>query len=1001
MSQPYRLRSGGCIDREHATAFQFDGTNFEGHAGDTLASALLANGVHLVARSFKYHRPRGILSAGSEEPNALVTVHRGAGRVDPNTRATTVELHDGVSASSQNRWPSLKHDFSSINDRLSAMLPAGFYYKTFMWPRQAWHQFYEPRIRERAGLGAAPVEPDPDSYSQRYAHCDVLVIGAGPAGLAAAQEAARQSLRVILCDEQPTLGESLLYADDSQIDDLAPSIWRAALLQDLGARPNVRLLPRTTAFGYFAHNFVGLVEKLTDHLPAGDLRAQGARERLWQVRARFVILATGAVERPLVFRNNDRPGIMLAGAVQRYVRQYAVLPGKRIVACVSDPSGYEAVRSCRDAGADIIVVDLAGTATDASGSADSSRGNQTLVGYVPVDTRGRRRVSSVAVQAKRADGALTGNSRWFDCDLVMMAGGWTPNVNLHSQSRGTVAWDDHAQGFLPNRAAQAAVSAGASRGVAGLQQCVIDGRAIARDIGLRCGVTFAAGASLLPASLAKRPTVAVLPAARIGDGNKAFVDFQNDVTARDIRLAVREGFESVEHFKRYTTLGMATDQGRTSNINGLAIAAQSLQLDMSKVGLTTFRVPYTPVTFGALAGPYRSAQFDPVRVTPMHDRAVALGAVFEDVGPWKRARYFARAGEEASAAIERECRVVRSTVGVFDGSTLGKIEVVGPDAAELMNRIYTNSWSKLEPRRCRYGLMLRDDGYIFDDGVVGRIDAERFHVTTTTSGAANVLHHMEDFLQTEYSDLRVWLTPITEQWAVIAVQGPRAREVIEPLVDDIDVSRDAFPHMALRIGHICGVPVRLFRVSFTGELGFEVNIPASQGAMVWDAIYARATTLGGVPYGTDAMHVLRAEKGYIIIGQETDGTVTASDAGLDWAVGKTKGDFVGKRSLNRAALLEAPRQQLVGLWSCDERTVLIEGAQLLPEFTIDALPKSQGHVTSAYFSVAAGRPIALALLANGRARHGELVHATSNRGVVPVRVAPPIFVDPENHRLAL
>ncbi len=994
MSQSNRLPHGGTIDRSRKLAFEFDGRRFTGHPGDTLASALLANGVHLVGRSFKYHRPRGILGAGVEEPNALVTVHRGPGRDDPNTRATAIALFDGLSASSQNRRPSLRFDVGAVNSWLSPLLPAGFYYKTFLWPRSAWHRFYEPWIRSKAGLGPAPTLPDPDCYAQRFAHCDLLIVGGGPAGLAAADSATAQGQRVILCDERDELGSTLVSSGEALVEGLPAAEWRRRLLEALATRPNLRILPRTTAFGYFAQNFVGLLERLGDqgsqaHSDPIPPTKQRAREKLWQVRASRVILATGAIERPLVFAGNDRPGVMLASAAQSYIRQYAVLPGRRVMVCVADDSGYEAAIACRQAGAEVAVSDVRMQVTEAQAASARAAGIEDLPGCVPTGTGWKHRVHSLRVHQLHGDGSF-GRRRIHQCDLVLMAGGWTPTVHLHSQSRGTVAWNDALQAFVPDRSVQDVESAGACRGLAGLGSCVADGRAV---------VTAGAARSPLPAT--SRSRLAVLPGFAEHDAETAFVDFQNDVTVRDIRLAIREGFTSAELFKRYTTLGMATDQGRTSNLNGLAVAADALGCTAPQVGLTTFRAPYTPVTFGTLAGQQRGLDFEPVRVTPIHQRAVALGAVFEDVGQWKRARFFPNRGEGMHAAVARECRATRESVGIFDASTLGKIEVVGPDAAEFMDRIYINAWSRLQPGRCRYGVMVRDDGFIYDDGVVGRLAPDRFHVTTTTTGAARVLHHMEDYLQTEFSGLRAWLTSTTEQWAVIAVQGPNARRVLAPLVHGIDLERESFPHMAVRMGWICGVATRLFRVSFTGELGFEINVPAAWGAMIWEAVYAEALRYDGVAYGTETMHVLRAEKGYIIVGQETDGTVTAADVGLDGLIGKDKGDFVGKRSLQRASLQTGSRKTLVGLLSCDGRSLLEEGAQILGAPLSHAVAnRSIGHVTSAYESVACGRPIALALLSDGRARVGQTVHVTSRHATIAAKVTGPVFYDPEGARLA-
>ncbi len=1001
----YRCAAGGRIDRSRPLRFMFDGKSYEGFAGDTLASALLANGVHLVARSFKYHRPRGILTAGAEEPNALVTLSRDAARYTPNLRATQIELYDGLVAQSQNRWPSLAHDVGRVNDALSAFFPAGFYYKTFMWPRKAWKLLYEPFIRRAAGLGLAPSQADPDRYAQRYAHCDVLVVGAGPAGIAAALAAADLGARVILCDEQAEFGGSLLGDGAARIDGIDALAWVQQSMAALQQNPRVTLLTRTTAFGYFPHNFVGLHERLTDHLAIPPVHQP--RERLWQVRAQAVVLAAGALERPLVFPGNDRPGIMLAGAAQAYLNRYGVRVGDRLVVVTACDAAYQAALDLHAAGMVVAAVaDVrpapSGDLTDAANRA----GIEVLPRSTVLGTEGDLRVRAIAL-GESGDGPVRA-SRRINCDTVLMSGGFTPSVHLFSQSRGKLAWNEGLQAFLPSQSAECERSAGACRGITGLAQALVDGatagagaapvqsgRAHGRSTRAFVVDTLArgAGASLVDGYLG------ALPETSRPSTEKSFVDWQHDVTVRDLRLASREGFRSIEHVKRYTTTGMATDQGKTSNLNALAIVAQSLDVPIPEVGLTSFRMPYTPVTFGSLAGISRGDLFDPKRTTPTHEWAEAKGAVFENVGLWKRARYFPRPGEDLHAAVARECLAVRGACGIFDGSTLGKIEVVGADAAEFMNRLYINSWSGLAVGGSRYGILCRDDGFIYDDGVVARTAADRFHVTTTTGGAPRVLAMMEDFRQTEWPELKVWLTSTTEQWAVIAVQGPNARRVLEPLIENIDFSPAALPHMGVARGRICNVPLLLFRVSFTGELGFEVNVPADYGAAVWEEIYAAGRAHGMVEYGTEAMHVLRAEKGYIIVGQDTDGTVTPDDAGLNWAVGKNKPDFVGKRSLERASMKAKDRKQLVGLRTRAAGTVLEEGAQIAARPGQKPPMELIGHVTSAYYSSVLGYPIALALIAGGRARMGETLYVPMPGGELEVEVTSPVFYDPTGARI--
>ncbi|MGA2342256.1 MAG: sarcosine oxidase subunit alpha family protein [Steroidobacteraceae bacterium] len=992
-----RAPAGGRVDRSRPVRFTFDGKSFEGFAGDTLASALLANDVHLVGRSFKYHRPRGILAAGSEEPSALVTVERDESRRTPNLRATQIELYDGLCAYSQNRWPSLKLDIGRVNDWLSPFFPAGFYYKTFMWPPKAWKALYEPLIRRAAGLGVAPTLPDPDRSAQRDAHCDLLVVGAGPAGLAAALAAADSGARVILCDESTEFGGSLLGDPAARINGEAALDWVLRSITELGKQARVTLLSRTTAFGYFPHNFVGLCERLTDHLATPP--AHLPRERLWQVRARRVVLATGAIERPLVFPGNDRPGIMLAGAAQSYINRYGVRVGDRVVVVTACDASYQAALDLHAQGVDIAVIaDVRSSATGVLPEAARRAGIETLKGATVLRTDGGQRVRAISIGESDGAGQVRGVRR-FNCDAVLMSGGFTPSVHLFSQSRGKLLWSDALQAFIPGQSAERERSVGACRGAMDLAQALEDGASAGADAGRESPSRPARQFLVDALPRGTGASLGELPAGNPPSRLKAFVDWQHDVTTKDIKLAAREGFRSIEHVKRYTTTGMATDQGKTSNLNALAIVSQEESRPIAAVGLTTFRMPYTPTTFGSFAGISRGDLFDPKRTTPTHAWAEAKGAVFENVGLWKRARYFPRPGETMHAAVARECLAVRSACGIFDASTLGKIEVVGADAAEFMNRLYVNSWSGLGVGRARYGILCRDDGFIYDDGVVARLDKDRFHVTTTTGGAPRVLALMEDYRQTEWPDLKVWLTSTTEQWAVIAVQGPNSRRVLEPLVSDIDLSAAAFPHMSVARGKISGVPMLLFRVSFTGELGYEINVPADYGAAVWESVYASGQAHGIVEYGTETMHVLRAEKGYIIVGQDTDGTVTPDDAGLAWAVGKNKPDFVGKRALDRASMKAADRKQLVGLRARDGRTLLEEGAQVAAKAQQAPPMELIGHVTSSYASSALKGPIALALIAGGRARMGQTLYLPMPTGDIEVEVTSPVFYDPTGGRI--
>ncbi|CDZ70348.1 Sarcosine oxidase, alpha subunit [Neorhizobium galegae bv. orientalis] len=983
-SGTFRIKGVGRLTPARTARFTFDGKSYTALEGDTVASALLAHGVHLLGRSFKYHRPRGILSAGPEEPNALIDVSRDAARRQPNVRATVQEVFDGAKIASQNRWPSLKFDVGAVNNLFSPFFAAGFYYKTFMWPREAWVKVYEPFIRRAAGLGVAPTEEDPDHYANRYAHCDVLIAGAGVAGLTAALSAAATGQSVFLVDEQPEVGGALHYDAATTIDGQNGYDWAQATAAKLKAMPNVTVLTRTTVFGYYNHGFLGLVERVTDHVakPGKD----SPRERLWQVRAKKVVLATGSIERHMVFANNDRPGIMLASAARTFLNHHGVAVGRQVGVYTAHDSAYEAAFDLKRAGVSIAaIVDCRADPGEALLAEARGLGISVLSGHSVTDTGGRLRISSMTVV--RNGGT---NARKIPVDALIVSAGWTPSVHLFSQSRGKLRFDDVNQRFLPDIYAQDCVSIGGCNGTDDLAELIDEAIAAGGgSVALSGENRFEWTGGMIGAAEGAGPDTTV----------KAFVDFQHDVTAKDIRLAVREGMHSIEHIKRFTTNGMASDQGKLSNMHGLAIAAEMLDRPIPKVGLTTFRAPYTPVTYGTLVGHSRGDLFDPARKTPMHALETAEGAEFEDVGNWKRAWYYPKRGEDMLAAVNRECRTVREVAGVFNGSTLGKIEVVGPDAAQFLNLIYTNAWDSLKPGKSRYGIMTREDGFVYDDGVVGRLAEDRFHVTTTTGGAPRVLHHMEDYLQTEFPHLKVWLTSTTEQWAVIAVQGPKAREIIQPFVEGVDISNEAFPHMSVAECSVMGVPARLFRVSFTGELGYEINVPADYGPAVWKAIWERAEPMGACLYGTETMHVLRAEKGYIIVGQDTDGTVTPHDAGLGWAVSSKKPDFVGIRGLKRPDLVRENRKQLVGLLTKDPALVLEEGGQIVADPN-QAKPMTMlGHVTSAYWSENCARSIALALVAGGRARIGETLHVPLKDRTIEVEVTDMVFFDKDGGRI--
>ena len=988
----FRIKGKGRVDHSQPVSFSFDGRKLQGLRGDTVASALLAEGTHLMGRSFKYHRPRGAVSAGSEEPNALIGTSRGPGRFEPNTRATMQELRNGLIAQSQNKWPSLAFDMGAINDRAYMLFSAGFYYKTFMWPKSFWDKVYEPVIRGAAGLGKSPIEPDPDHYASRNLHTDVLVVGGGAAGIAAALVAAQSGVDVTLVDENPEMGGSLLSDPDVKIDAQPAWEWLENQMARLHAA-GVRVMTRTTAIGYYHQNMVGLTQRLTDHLDTPP--ANAPRERMWHVRAQQVVLAQGALEKPLVFDCNDRPGIMLAGSAQTYLNRYGVRVGDRAVIVTSHDSAYYTAFDLSDHGTKIAaIVDTRETVSNDLASRARQRGIELLTGHTVTSTSGRLRVKSARVNPVK--GGKVGAARVIACDTLLMSGGWTPSLHLFSHTKGALSWDAENQTFLPGVRTEECEIAGAGRGLWGYAAVLEDGAAA----GLRALSGLGRDGKVLSFEVRNdRPGTGVsqkeLPTDRSAGKAKAFIDFQNDVTAKDIRLAVREGMRSIEHVKRYTTNGMATDQGKMSNINGLMIAADALNKQPPQVGLTTFRPPYTPTTFGTFAGYLRHDAFQLTRKTPIDSWAEQQGAVFEPVAQWRRAWYFPQRGEDMHAAVARECKATRESIGIFDASTLGKIEVTGPDAVEFMNRMYTNPWTKLAPGRCRYGLLLGEDGFIRDDGVIGRMSDDLFHVTTTTGGAARVLTMMEDYLQTEWPDLDVWLTSTTEQWSTVALNGPNVLNMLIPLVEGVDFAN--FPHMSVAECTVAGLPARLFRLSFTGEVGFEINVPARHGLTLWKALMEAGKPYNICPYGTETMHVLRAEKGYIIVGQDTDGTVTPQDAGLSWAIGQNKPDFVGKRSLARPDIVAKGRKQLVGLLT-EDGSKLEEGAQIVLDPNQPLPMKMVGHVTSSYDSTM-GHPIALAVVEGGHDMMGSTVFIPMLDGTKRAKITSTVFYDPENSRL--
>jgi len=1009
----FRLNSGGrLIDRSAAVTFSFNGAALTGFAGDTLASALLANDRVLVGRSFKYHRPRGVIASGAEEPNALMGVGQGA-RFEPNQRATTTDLTEGMHAISQNHWPSLEHDIGAINAAVASLAPvfsAGFYYKTFMYPRAAWKHVYEPVIRRAAGLGKAPTEADPDSYEHMHAFCDVLVIGAGPAGLMAARAAAASGARVWLVEQTAHLGGRALVEEDVEIDGKPAADWAAAQEAALAEMDNVVIRRRCMASGLYDHGWALLYERVADHAGPAD----APRHRLWKMRARQIVVATGAIERPLTFAMNDVPGVMLAGAVRDYIRLWGVCPGRRAVVFANNDDAYRTALALHEAGAEVAaVVDPRAEAAGPLPDAARARRIPVHAGHGLAKVKGAKRVEGVEIGRITASGQMGGAGSTLSCDLVAMSGGWSPVVHLYSHAGGKLAWDEAGAMFRPHPERGAPIGpdgaintrcAGAANG----EMMTAPALADAAEAGLAAAVAagFTGAAAELPGVVEPEqgplgPHWFTPSRGKYVHGTKHWVDYQNDVTAADVRVAAREGYESVEHTKRYTTLGMATDQGKTSNINGLALLADELGLPIPEVGTTTFRPPYTPISFGAIGGRERGPLFKAIRKTPMHDHHAANGADFEPVGDWFRPYCYRREAEDRQTAVTREVLNTRANVGMLDASTLGKIAVKGPDAPAFLDRIYTNMMSSLAIGRCRYGLMCTENGFLFDDGVVVRLAEDEYLLHTTSGGSDRVAGHLEEWLQTEWWDLRVHSLNVTDNWAQIAVAGPKAREVLGAIAaHDLDLSAGALPFMSMAEGTMAGCPVRVFRITFSGELGFEVATPAVFGQALWDAIAKAGAPHEIMPYGTEALHIMRAEKGFIMIGDETDGTVTPQDLGLSWAVSKKKADFIGKRAQARIDLTRPDRKQLVGLMTEDPVRVLPDGAHAVAELREKGKPmRTIGHVTSTYFSPTLGRSIAMGLIARGRERMGEVLKFPLEDGsAIRAEVVDPVFYDKEGAR---
>ena len=985
MNAAYRV-AGGLVDRDKPLRFIFDGRPMNGLAGDTLASALIANGVRLVGRSFKYHRPRGIFSAGPEEPNALVEL-RGGARREPNTKATTVELHEGLEAESQNRWPSLRFDLRAVHQLAGPLLVAGFYYKTFMWPASFWEKLYEPAIRRSAGLGRLSGEPDPDVYEKAFATYDLLVIGAGPAGLAAALAAGRAGARVMLVDEDFLVGGRLL-SELTEIDGMPGAHWVRQAENELASLGNVRILRRTSVFGVYDGEY-GLLERVADHLPSPAEFMP--RQRLWKIVAREALLASGATERPMVFAGNDLPGVMLASAVRSYVNRFAASPGRRAIVFTATDDGWRTAAGLRRCGVGVEAV--LDTRPDVAGPVRALAGDRRIhLGARVTACRGGQALKSVEfVDASARQHTLA-------ADLLAVSGGWNPNVALATHLGGKAAWSAEASMLLAVDPPATLSLAGAAAGRLTLAAALADGarwglEAAAR-LGLHAGkpVHYRTG----------QEAAAATPMWHVGGSPKtAFVDLQNDVTAKDIGLAASEGFRAVEHLKRYTTLGMATDQGKTSNINGLAIMAELTGRAMAQAGATRARPPLVPVAIGAFAGLHTGKHFKPTRLTAGHDYAVEQGASFVETGQWLRAQWFSRDGEtDWLQSVVREVTATRSAVGVCDVSTLGKIALAGADVATFLDRVYINTFSTLPVGKVRYGVMLREDGFVMDDGTTARLSSDHYVMSTTTANAVKVMQHLEFCHQVLWPELDLQMVSVTEQWAQYAVAGPNARRLLQALFGAMaDLSDAAFPYLACGEFRLGDVPARLFRISFSGELAYEIAVPAGYGDSLVRALMMAGEPFGAMMYGTEALSVMRIEKGHVA-GNELNGQTVARDLGLGRMMSGKKG-YIGRIMAARSALVDPARPTLVGLRPIDPTERLRAGAHLLSPGAVPSSQTDEGYVTSVAFSPSLGHWIGLGLLARGPERIGERIRAYDpvRRGDIEAEIVAPVFIDPEGVRL--
>ena len=994
--QNYRVKDGGKIQRDIKIPFIFNGKAYFGYKGDTLASALLANGIYLIGRSFKYHRPRGIIAAGVEDANGKVQLYRD-NITEPNVNVTEVELVKGLRIESQNCWPSVTFDVWAINNFLNRFFPAGFYYKTFMWPKSFWYKVYEPIIRKAAGMGTASLKPDPDRYEHQYEHCDILVVGSGPSGISSALAAAKNGARVILAEDKPRFGGSLL-TDNVTIGNKSGDEWVEEAIAELKSMPNVIIRKRSQVFGYYDHNMLVMFERCKDHLDNPE--AFTPRQRLWYIRAKQVILSTGSIERPLVFANNDRPGIMLASSAREYLKIYGVLAGKKPIIFTNNDTAYETAIEYKNHGINPIIIDTRSESDAGIVNEAKKFGIMVKFAHGIANTSGYKKVKSATIGKLNYNKDGYTSFEEIECDSIFVSGNWTPTVHLASQSGNKLRYDNSTDTFLPDQSRQKETVVGSANGSLTLEESLKDG--FETGFNLSNKITRNNKPSSVPISdekqYGKHDKFWCMPLPE-KKHYKRFVDFQNDVAVSDIQLAVQEGFRSIEHVKRYTTLGMATDQGKTSNLNGLQLVSDLEKKIVPEVGHTTFRPPYTSVTIGTIIGREVGKDYKATRKSPMHLWHEKHNAIFVDAGLWLRPRYYKKGDETLQEAAKREALNVRKNVGVCDVTSLGKIDIKGKDSAEFLNRVYTNAFLKLPVGKARYGVMLREDGMVFDDGTTTRISENNYHMTTTTAQAANVLSHLEYYLQVIWPELDVTVVSTTEQWAGAAIAGPNSRSLLSKIFPNEDVSNEGLPFMGYREFKFKGSIARVFRISFSGELAYEINVMSNFGELMWENIIELGADLKIQPYGTEALSTLRIEMGHVA-GSEIDGRTIAYDLSLDGMLSEKK-DFIGKRSLKRKAFIEKRREQIIGLVPVDKKTSIPEGSHLVLDNKLKSPNPKLGHVSASCWSVENNNPFSLAILKDGKNKIGEKLYAVSplKNISIQVEVVSQHYVDPDGKRV--